>query len=72
MLRLAGQYPLVVVTHHPQLAVRLGERLIVVADGCVRQQFERGGTDAATLGRVLARTLPEVTADSPQASPQVS
>lgn len=72
LLRLAGQYPLVVVTHHPQQAVRLGERLIVVADGCVRQQFERGGTDAATLGRVLARTLPEVTADSPQASPQAS
>lgn len=72
LLRLAEQYPLVVVTHHPQQAVRLGERLIVVADGCIRQQFGRGGIDAATLGRVLAQALPEVTADSPQASPQAS
>ena len=54
LLRLAGEYPLVVVTHNPQQAVRLGERLIVLADGRVRQCFERDGVDAHTLAGVLA------------------
>ena len=65
LLQLAGQYPLVVVTHHPQQAVRLGDRLIVMADGHVRQQFERGSIDADTLARVLAGAG----ADSPEAAP---
>lgn len=65
LLHLAGQYPLVVVTHHPQQAVRLGDRLIVMADGHVRQQFERGSIDADTLARVLAGAG----ADSPEAAP---
>ena len=65
LLHLARQYPLVVVTHHPQQAVRLGDRLIVMADGHVRQQFERGSIDADTLARVLAGAG----ADSPEAAP---
>ena len=53
LLRLARQYPLLVVSHNPEQAVRLGERLIVMTDGQVRQTFERGQADAGTLARAL-------------------
>ncbi len=74
LLRLAGEYPLVVVTHNPQQAVRLGERLIVLADGRVRQCFERDGVDAHTLAGVLAGGLAEglagTDANAPGAAPE--
>lgn len=54
LLRLASQYPLLVVSHNPEQAVRLGERLIIMADGRVRQVFERGQVDGEAVARALA------------------
>lgn len=54
LLRLASQYPLLVVSHNPEQAVRLGERLVIMADGHVRQVFERGQVDGEAVARALA------------------
>lgn len=54
LLRLASQYPLLVVSHNPEQAVRLGERLVIMADGRVRQVFERGQVDGEAVARALA------------------
>lgn len=54
LLRLASQYPLLVVSHNPEQAVRLAERLVVMADGRVRQVFERGQVDGEAVARALA------------------
>lgn len=54
LLRLANQYPLLVVSHNPEQAVRLGERLVIMADGHVRQVFERGQVDGEAVARALA------------------
>ena len=53
LLRLARQYPLLVVSHHTEQAVRLAERLIVMADGQITHRFERGQADASVLARAL-------------------
>ena len=54
LLRLASEYPLLVVSHNPEQAVRLGERLVIMADGHVRQVFERGQVDGEAVARALA------------------
>ena len=54
LLRLACEYPLLVVSHNPEQAVRLGERLVIMADGHVRQVFERGQVDGEAVARALA------------------
>ena len=46
--------PLLVVSHNPEQAVRLGERLVILADGHVRQVFERGQVDGEAVARALA------------------
>lgn len=54
LLRLACEYPLLVVSHNPEQAVRLGERLVIMADGHVQQVFERGQADGEAVARALA------------------
>ncbi|SCM74095.1 phosphate ABC transporter ATP-binding protein [Desulfovibrio sp. 86] len=54
LLRLACEYPLLVVSHNPEQAVRLGERLVIMVDGHVRQVFERGQVDGEAVARALA------------------
>ena len=53
LLRLARLYPLLVVSHHTEQAVRLAERLIVMADGQITHKFERGQVDASALALAL-------------------
>ena len=54
LLRLASEYPLLVVSHNPEQAVRLGERLVIMAEGRVQQVFERGQVDGEAVARALA------------------
>ena len=53
LLSLAGEYPLVVVSHSPEQAVRLAIRLVVFEAGRVCHEFSAGGVDAAGLAHLL-------------------
>ncbi len=53
LLRLAGRYPLIVVSHSPEQAVRLAARIVVLSRGRVRRVLEKGSADAAALAGLL-------------------
>ncbi len=53
LLRLAGRYPLIVVSHSPEQAVRLAARIVVLSRGRVRRVLEKGSVDAAALAGLL-------------------
>ena len=53
LFSLGENYPLVVVSHSPEQAVRLASRLVVFEAGRVCHEFSAGGVDAAGLAAML-------------------
>ena len=53
LLSLVGRYPLVVVSHSPEQAVRLASRLVVFEAGRVQHEFAANEVDAAGLAAML-------------------
>ena len=54
LLRLADRYPLLVVSHHPEQAVRLASRLVVLHQGHVLHILEKDAIQAKELSALLA------------------
>lgn len=55
LLRLAKRYPLIVVSHSPEQAVRLATRLVVLHQGQVLHVLEKGEIQARELAGLLAK-----------------
>lgn len=55
LLRLAERYPLLVVSHSPEQAVRLATRLVVLHQGQVLHVLEKGEIQAQELAHLLAK-----------------
>lgn len=55
LLRLAARYPLIVVSHSPEQAVRLATRLVILHQGRVCHVLEKGELQARELADLLAR-----------------